>query len=70
MKKIIGVVLVLLAVYLGYMGITTFSESTESIKLLGIEITAQDSDTKSTAFIFIAFSVISLLGGLFLLKTK
>lgn len=68
MKRVIGMLLIGLAIYLGYMGITKFSNSGESVEIIGIEISAEDSQKKSTAFVYLGLSVISFIGGLGLLK--
>jgi len=70
MKKVIGIILVCLAIYLGYIGVIGFAESTESVNFLGIELTAQDSDAKTTSIVFIVFAILSFLGGVTLLKGK
>jgi len=70
MKSIIGIVLIVLSLILGYLGITNFSASGESVDILGIELSAQDNDQRTTAFIYMGFAAISFLGGLFLVKKK
>lgn len=69
MKKIIGIALIALAIYLGYVGINMFSESTASVDVVGIELTAEDHGQKSTSFLYIGFAVLSAIGGLFLLRS-
>jgi len=70
MKKIIGIVLIVLSVYLGYTGITTFSNSGESVEVLGLEISAEDKKEKSTAFIYLGLALVTLIGGVVLTKGK
>jgi len=66
MKKVIGIVLIVAAVVLGYLGITGLSQSEKSVDLLGLEITAQDSDAKQTAYVELALGVVALVGGIYL----
>jgi len=68
MKKSIGIILILLSLYLGYSGILKFTNSGESVEIVGIEITAEDNQKKSTAFIFLGLAIASLAGGVTLLK--
>jgi len=70
MKKPIGIILILMSLYLGYAGITKFSNSGESVEVLGLEISAEDSKKKSTAFIYLGLAVASLIGGVTLLKSQ
>ena len=46
MKKIIGIILIVAALVLGYLGITGLNESSTSVELLGMEIKAQDGQEK------------------------
>jgi len=59
-----------MSLYLGYAGITKFSNSGESVEVLGLEISAEDSKKKSTAFIYLGLAVASLIGGVTLLKSQ
>ncbi len=70
MKRIIGILLILLACYLGYAGITKFSNSSQSVDIIGIEISAEDNQKKSTAFIYLGFALLSFIGGIILVKEK
>ncbi len=70
MKKIIGILLIILALYLGYVGITKFSNSGESVEIVGIEISAEDSKKKSTSFIYLGLAVVSFIGGIGLVSKK
>ena len=70
MKKPIGALLILVSLYLGYVGITKFSNSGESVEVLGVEISAEDSKKKSTAFIYLGLAVVSLIGGVSLTNSK
>ena len=67
MKKVIGILLIVAAIVLGYLGITGVSQSEKSGDLLGLEITAQDSNAKQTAYIELVLGVVALVGGVYLL---
>ncbi len=66
MKKTIGIVLIAGALVLGYLGVTGLGKSQKSVDLLGLEITAQDSNAKQTAYIELALGVVALVGGVYL----
>ncbi|WP_436415599.1 hypothetical protein [Petrimonas sp.] len=70
MKKIIGIILIVIALGLGYMGITGFQQSTSAVKILGIELRAEDKGGKETAIIQLALAVASLVGGVVLINAK
>ena len=68
MKKIIGILLVVLALFLGYTGMDKLSNSGESVEILGVELSAQDNKARTTAFVYFGLAVVSLLGGVVLVK--
>lgn len=70
MKKIIGIILIVAALALGYVGITGLSESSTSVELLGMEITAQDGQAKERAYIQLGLGVIALVAGVYLVGQK
>lgn len=70
MKKIIGIALLALAIYLGYMGINMFSDSTASIDVVGIELKAEDSQQKTTSYLYMGGAILCAIGGIVLLKSK
>jgi len=70
MKKVIGFGLILLSIYLGYLGITKFSNSDESVDIIGIEINVEDQGKKSTSYILLGSSIVSFIGGVFLISRK
>ena len=68
--KIIGIILIVLAVYLGFNGVNMFASSGESVDILGVEISAEDNKQKSTALLYVGLALISFLGGMFLVRKK
>lgn len=69
MKQMVGVLLLIVGLYLGYTGINKYSNSGESVEVLGVEISAEDKDSKTTAFVYIGLAVIALFGSVSLLKS-
>lgn len=70
MKQVIGAVLIILAIILGIDGVQKFDSSSETVKFLGIKISAENESGKETAFIEIALAVVALAGGIYLLKNS
>ncbi len=70
MKSVIGIILIAGAVILGYLGITNLQKSSKSVKILGIELTAEDNKDKEIAYIEIGAAVVALVGGIYLLGQK
>lgn len=70
MKTVIGIILILVALFIAYIGITGLQESSSAINVLGLELRAEDSSAKQVAIIELVGAVIAFVGGLYLLKSK
>jgi len=70
MKKVVGIILIVVALILAYLGIVGFQESTSAVDVLGIELRAEDSGAKQVAIIELVGAVITFIGGIFLLNSK
>lgn len=70
MKTIIGIILIVVALVLGYFGINQVQESAKSVEVLGIELSAEDKGGKETGYIELALGVVSLVGGIYLVSKK
>lgn len=70
MRATIGIILIVVALILGYLGITQVQESTSAVKILGIELRAEDKGSKETGFIELGLGIVSLAAGIFLVSKK
>ncbi len=70
MKKIIGVILIVAALFLGYLGVSQVQESANSVEVLGIELSAEDKGGKETGYIQIALGVVALVGRIYLVSKR
>ncbi len=70
MKKVIGIILIIGAIVLGYLGITDLNSSSSSVELLGMEITAEDKSAKEMAYVKIGLGVVALVAGVYLIGQK
>ncbi len=70
MKAIIGVILIVAALFLGYLGINQVQKSANSVEVLGIELSAEDKGGKETGYIELGLGVVSLVAGIYLLGKK
>ncbi len=70
MKKIIGIILIGVALFLVYIGVNKVQESANSVEVLGIELSAEDKGGKETGYIQLALGVVALVGGIYLVSRK
>lgn len=67
-KSIIGVVLIVLGLYLGYIGVNKLSNNTNEIKFLGLEIDASNEDGQTKGVIFMVVGALMIGGGAMVMK--
>lgn len=70
MKNVIGIVLVIVALILGYLGVTQIQESTDAVKFLGIELRAEDKGSKEAGYIQLSLGLVSLAAGIYLIGKR
>lgn len=69
MKQIIGGILIILSIVIGYDGFHKLQNSSADVKVLGIELKAEDSGSKETAFIELILAALVLGSGVYLLRS-
>jgi general stress protein CsbA len=70
MKKTIGLILIVLAIVLAYMGYSQVAESTAAVEILGVELKASDQSGQTQGYILLILGIVSLLAGIFLIGKK
>jgi len=70
MKRVIGIILIVGALVLGYFGINDLSESSTSVEVMGLELKAEDNTGKEKAYIQLGFGVLALIAGVYLIGQK
>ncbi len=70
MKKILGIVLLIFALFFGYKGINEINNSTASIELIGLQFGATDEEKERKGYLLTGFSVLLLIGGLSLVDNS
>lgn len=68
--KILGAVLILGAIYIGYLGINKVSNNSKEVEVLGLEIDASNESGKEQGFLYIGLAVILFGGGIYSLNKK
>jgi hypothetical protein len=70
MQKSIGLLLLIAAFGLGYLGFKNLNEKTAEFKIGEVEVTAKSSESKTKAYVYLASAVICLGAGVVLLARK
>jgi hypothetical protein len=67
-NKIIGVVLIIACLFLGYTGINKIRESSVSVKLLDLKLDVSDKSGKEEGYIYLGLAVVLFGGGIYMIK--
>lgn len=70
MKRILGVLLILGALALGYAGYTKLEDSGAEVQIGDLEISAQDKGSQQNAYVFFGLGAVCLIAGLMLSRGK
>ncbi|GGK56434.1 MULTISPECIES: hypothetical protein [Flavobacteriaceae] len=69
-RKIIGILLIVISLCLGYFGFNKISENSKSIEVLDLKVDISNNSEKEMGYISIGSAIILLIGGLYLLKNE
>ena len=70
MKNLIILILLIAGIVLVIMGIQTYQESSASLNLLGMEISAKDESGQRSAMLYFILALASLAAGYFVWKKQ
>ncbi len=66
MSKIIGLVLIVAGLMVGYIGFNKVADSTKQINFLGLNISASDDSGRQQGYLYVGFAVLLFGGGVFI----
>ncbi len=64
----IGAILIIAGLLMGYLAYNKISESTQSVNLLGLKIEASNESGKSEGYMFLGLAVVLFGGGIYTLN--
>ena len=70
MNRTIGVILIVAALFFGFVGVNKLDKSGATVNFLGIKISAQDAGAKDSAYLLFGAGVLCLIGGVLMLRRK
>lgn len=70
MKKIIGIILIVGALALGYMGYSQIDKNTASVKILDTKIGFANQSKKEQGYLMLGGAVLLFIGGIYTLNKK
>lgn len=63
--KIIGAVLIIISLFVGYVGFNKINENTKEVNLLGVKINASNESGKQQGYLYIGFAILLFAGGIY-----
>ena len=67
-NKIIGAILIIVSLVMGYLAFNKITESTKSVNLLGLKVEASDESGRSDGYLFLGLAVLLFGGGIYTLN--
>ena len=68
--QILGAVLIIAGLYVGYLGINKVANNSAEVKVLGIEIDASNESGKEQGFLYIGLAIVLFGGGIYSINKK
>ncbi len=67
-SKIIGIILILISLGIGYIGFNKIADNTNKINFLGMKIEASNESGKQEGYIFLGLGILLFVGGIYTLN--
>ena len=67
-SKIIGAILIVISLAMGYFGFNKVADNSKEINLLGLKIEASDESAKQQGYIYIGLGILLFAGGVYTLN--
>ena len=64
-SKIIGAILIIVSLGIGYVGFNKIADSSNSVKLLGVEIDASNESGKEQGYLYLGLAIVIFVGGIY-----
>ena len=67
-SKVIGIILIVISLGIGYIGANKIADSTKEINFLGLKIDASNESGKQQGFIYLGLAIVIFAGGVYAVK--
>lgn len=67
-SKIIGAILIIISLGVGYLGYNKVAANSESVDVLGIELNVSDESGKQEGYIYLGLAAVLFAGGIYTLN--
>ena len=69
-SKIIGIILIIASLLVGYVGFNKIADNTAQINLLGLKIDASNESGKQQGYLYVGFAILLFVGGIYTINKK
>lgn len=70
LSKVIGILLIVVSLGVGYIGINKLADSTKQINFLGLKIDASNESGQTQGVIYMGVAIVMFVGGIYVMRTK
>lgn len=64
-SKIIGAIVLIISLGIGYVGFNKIADSSNTVELLGVEINASNESGKEQGYLYLGLAIILFMGGIY-----
>lgn len=64
-SKIIGMILIIASLFVGYIGFNKIADNTAEVNVLGLKIDASNESGKQQGFLYVGFAILLFGGGIY-----
>lgn len=65
LSKIIGVLVIIISLVIGYVGFNKIEDNTAEVNLLGLKIDASNESGKEQGYVYVGLAILLFAGGLY-----
>ena len=69
-SKIIGAILIVVSLGVGYIGINKVSDSTKHVSLLGVSVKGSNKSAQQEGYMYLGAALILFVGGIYSIQAK
>lgn len=70
LSKVIGILLIVVSLGVGYIGINKLADSTKQINFLGLKIDASNESGQTQGVIYMGVAIVLFVGGIYATRSK
>lgn len=68
--KVVGIILIIVSIYVGYLGANKVANNNKSVEVLNLEVDVSNNAGKEQGYIYLGVAVLLFVGGIYSMNRK